>query len=664
MQYEGAKLRFDDIPEVVNMEWINDGEFRLRNPEEFTYPKYHDNCPVGWRTTQIDDIARFLPELKGKELDEAFKKFRCADARLFDWVPSQHATSEYPNKYRKLFPIFNFQLPGCYSVLGYCGDFPGEPSTEHITLFDVLNRESEDDGKGQCSLESKRMSITKSPRNPRDPCIGIVPPRKPKPPPPQGHCCSMFDINPPKPPPAVVTPVPEPPKEEPKPPIVPGEDPCMKYENLPDVSAMSDADWAEYDLMGEHGYKSRPWIRLPTLNFLPTDVDRIIAGEKGYLVVDGGWQPRDRIEGEYDLPMQDKWDLNEYPAQTITVVCNPLLKRFEYIPPFPDRRLNHKMARMEVIPDPAWEDGRNMFNIYFVGYNFTPSTNEFEDELLPNSEDMPVQDEVIVAVYNSNVKTWLTTFTRQWVRPLLTNQTNNVSLLKSRLYWISEWADHGKRIKVQNNAFEPPELKWIPVIACFDLQTQQFTGYSFPQELYHKRIENPLLLECNGNLYVVSRATATNKKTPQGRFEVRLAAYEEGSVKLEFKKIGRMPRIQYDFLFNGCYMCVEHVTEPAYECRAGFSVICFYVPQCGTGVLFDVDKGSWVNMERHPGWDLGKKAKGKSVDYGSNAMASCIWEPDFKALWTKEYRGPLWDPLGDDPTGPDKWPEPVLKTTT
>ena len=662
MQYEGTKLNFDfDFPEIKNLDWI-DNVYKKNEQPGYPGPpppKYHDDCPVGWKTTTIDDVGQFLPQLCGLELDLAWKKFRTTDAHLFDWYPSSQHLPHDPDTYLKIFPVFNFQEPGMYSVMGYHKDLPPEPSLEipqPSSMELALQKSKQKNDDESRDLETKHSAISK---NPRDPCNGVPPPPyKPRPKSPPPLCCKMQEPPSPSPPP----PPPPPPPVEPPPKLEPSEDPCKQYENLPDVSLMTDEDWAKIDVMGENGYKVCPWIRLPSLNFLPKGVDTIIAGEKGYLVVDGGWQPQDKIEGEYDLPMQGWWDQDVYPPQTITCVCNPLLKRFEYVHPFPDRQLKNKMARMEVIPDPE-KDGSNMYNIYFVGYNILPETNEFgKDQVeLPNPEAIPCKDEVIVAIYNSNIKNWIGTYSRLYVRHLPTNQTNDLAFVYNKIFWISEWADHGRKIKVQNDAFEPPELKWIPIISCFDFESREFTGFAFNQELYHKKVENCLLVECNQNLYIVSRATNKNTKVPKGRFEVRHAEYIKGNPKLNYKKIGTMPKYQYDYMFQNCFMCIDHKDEPPYQCRGGLSIICFYVPHCGTGVLFDVDRCTWINMDRHRGWDLGEKSKRFPPNLSRSALASCIWEPDFKAMWNKEYQGPNWDPLGDDPTRPDRWNEPIIK---
>lgn len=649
MQYEGSKLSFNhEFPEIKNLDWI-DNVYKLPDPT-LNQPRYHDNCPVGWRTTTIDDVARFLPQLCGSELDGAWRKFRIADIALMDWIPSKQALPDDPSNYMKLFPMFNFQEHGMHSCLGYFAETPNLPNTTSIqpNILDLLR-------------DPKAEVEELEPLDPRDPCMGAPkPPPKPRPKPPEPICCAMGFVPPPPP---------SPPPPEPPPPIVPevivdpNDDPCKQFEDMVDVSLMTDQEWQDYDTARYYGYRMRPWIRLPTLNFLPTGVDTIIAGEKGYLVVDGGWQPREKIEGEYDLPMQGWWDQDLYPPQSITCVCNPLLRRFEYVHPFPDRQLNNRMARMDVKLDPEREDvdGSYMYNIYFVGYNVIPEIIEKEakDEP-PDPEDIPCQDEVIVAIYNSNVKNWIGTYSRLYVRHMQNTQSNDLAFIDNKLFWVSEWADHGRKIKVQNDAFELAELKWIPVISCFDFESKEITGFSFCQELYHKKIENVLLMQCNQNLYLVSRATDKNPKVPNGRFEVRLVEHTNGSPKLNFTKIGTMPKRQYRYMFENCYECINHVTEPAYECRGGLSFICFYVPHCGAGVIFDVEKCVWSNMDRHPGWDLGKKAKIFPPDLSKNALASCIWEPDFKALWSKEYHGPNWDPLGDDPTGPDKWNEPVV----
>jgi len=621
MQYEGSKLSFNyEFPEIRNLDWI-DNTYKLPDPT-LNQPRYHENCPVGWRTTTIDDVARFLPQLCGLELDQAWRKFRTADITLMDWLPSKQSLPQNSKEYIKMFPMFNFQEPEMYSCLGYCANLHSQTNSKTSQL-DIL----------ESIMEDPKLEIG-DPKtiDPRDPCMGAPPPPpKPRPKVPEHVCCGMGV--PPSPPPLSPPPPTLPPTEIPEVLLDSVEDPCKLNKDL-DVSSMTDRDWVDFDVMEKYGYKIRPWVRLPTLNFLPIGVDTIIAGEKGYLVVDGGWQPQNKIEGEYDLPMQGQLDKNTYPPQSITCVCNPLLKKVEFVHPFRDRQLNNKMACMEVKLDPDREDGSSMYNIYFVGYNIIPNIKELEDNPREpqTSKAILCRDEVIVAIYNSNVKNWIGSYSRPYVRHFPNIQTNDLAFLNNKIFWVSEWADHGRKIKVQNDAFEPTELKWIPVISCFDFESKEITGFSFCQELYHKKIENCLLMKCNQNLYLVSRATLKNSKVPLGRFEVRLVEYKKGSPKLNFTKIATMPKQQYNYLFQNCYMCIDHIDEPAYQCRGGLSFICFYVPHCGTGVIFDVDECVWSNMDRNPGWDLGKKAKVHPLDLSKNALASCVWEPDFKAL--------------------------------
>jgi hypothetical protein len=99
MQYEGSKLDFNfDFHEVKNLDWIDD-VYKLNPQPHGPPPQYHENCPVGWRTTTINDIARFLPQLFGLELDLAWRKFRTTDIHLMDWYPSTQHLPHDQNKF-------------------------------------------------------------------------------------------------------------------------------------------------------------------------------------------------------------------------------------------------------------------------------------------------------------------------------------------------------------------------------------------------------------------------------------------------------------------------------------------------------------------------------------------------------------------------------------
>lgn len=70
---------------------------------------------------------------------------------------------------------------------------------------------------------------------------------------------------------------------------------------------------------------------LPSLAFLPRDVNDILASAGGLLFVEGGQQPRTHNNYD-DPPYLCDWNFN-YEAQSILCVCNPLTEEFTMLPP-------------------------------------------------------------------------------------------------------------------------------------------------------------------------------------------------------------------------------------------------------------------------------------------------------------------------------------------
>lgn len=70
---------------------------------------------------------------------------------------------------------------------------------------------------------------------------------------------------------------------------------------------------------------------LPSLAFLPRDVNDILASAGGLLFVEGGQQPRTHNNND-DPPYLCDWNFN-YEAQSILCVCNPLTEEFTILPP-------------------------------------------------------------------------------------------------------------------------------------------------------------------------------------------------------------------------------------------------------------------------------------------------------------------------------------------
>lgn len=105
------------------------------------------------------------------------------------------------------------------------------------------------------------------------------------------------------------------------------------------------------------GYKSakiskhledKKWYVMPSLAYLPTDIKKVIAGDGGLLVCDGGRQPRrPPIKGEHIFPLthdlEDDWDREIYPeGQSVLLVTNPLTREYMFLPPMQGKILTQK----------------------------------------------------------------------------------------------------------------------------------------------------------------------------------------------------------------------------------------------------------------------------------------------------------------------------------
>jgi hypothetical protein len=92
----------------------------------------------------------------------------------------------------------------------------------------------------------------------------------------------------------------------------------------------------------------REWMNMPPLDFLPPDVDDIIAGAAGLLIVNGGRQPPCRNPPP---PLED------FPEQSILVACNPLQRDYHVLPRMAHFKMHHKTARMVLAEAEAPEVG-------------------------------------------------------------------------------------------------------------------------------------------------------------------------------------------------------------------------------------------------------------------------------------------------------------------
>jgi hypothetical protein len=112
---------------------------------------------------------------------------------------------------------------------------------------------------------------------------------------------------------------------------------------------------------------------LPKLDFLPLNINEIIAGEGGLLCVNGGLQPREINPHTPPIPHAEDYNFALYPTQSILLVCNPLTKEFKYIPRHANKILDSKIAWMTTIVYPQKDKydepphPKHRYRLYVIG---------------------------------------------------------------------------------------------------------------------------------------------------------------------------------------------------------------------------------------------------------------------------------------------------------
>ena len=110
----------------------------------------------------------------------------------------------------------------------------------------------------------------------------------------------------------------------------------------------------------ENHNERKKWFVFPSLNYLPTHVNKVLAGDGGLLVCYGGIQPRRPlpIPGERLLPLthdeKDDYDRAKYPeGQFVMLVTNPITREYYFLPPIPKMILQEMHACIIITPREA-----------------------------------------------------------------------------------------------------------------------------------------------------------------------------------------------------------------------------------------------------------------------------------------------------------------------
>lgn len=156
----------------------------------------------------------------------------------------------------------------------------------------------------------------------------------------------------------------------------------------------------------EPSAKHSEWLAMPGISFLPNNVVDIIAGGGGLLCVNGGIQPRKKNLHTPPIPYAEDYNHRLYPQQSILVVCNPLTKEIKFLPRHTNKKLDDKIACMEVLKsDGHCNHGENKsclsksrlrYRVHVLGGHHERS-----------SLRSPASDELVFMTYDSRSDTWI-----------------------------------------------------------------------------------------------------------------------------------------------------------------------------------------------------------------------------------------------------------------
>lgn len=155
------------------------------------------------------------------------------------------------------------------------------------------------------------------------------------------------------------------------------------------------------------------WLTIPGIDFLPSGVDNIIAGDGGLLCVNGGTQPRSKNIHTPPIPHAEDYNLHQYPQQSILVVCNPLTRELKFIPRHANKKLDRKVACMQILsnhhPNPNPNPNPNTtsssdtrpppktrYQLHVLGTHYEPPTLHG-----------PGSHELILMTYDSRSDSWI-----------------------------------------------------------------------------------------------------------------------------------------------------------------------------------------------------------------------------------------------------------------
>ncbi|KAG0632442.1 hypothetical protein M758_1G328900 [Ceratodon purpureus] len=380
----------------------------------------------------------------------------------------------------------------------------------------------------------------------------------------------------------------------------------------------------------------REWMNMPTLDFLPPDVDDIIAGAAGLLIVNGGKQPQVPNPDNKQTPMLDpdstapapsapphpegtiltqSLPLEDFPEQSIIVACNPLQRDYHTLPRMAHFKMHNKTARMVLVETEPAEvcDWRKMlrpnrrhpdYRLYVIG-----------SEKVESGTLEPDTEEIALFTYDSRVDAWVCCSSQRDAR-LPPHGRTDIAIVGDGLYFGGQVrTDQSVRRKGGKT-----ESTWVSKIFYIEISRARWNQISFAIPDFDNPgqtldCQAPRVMQCqvDGRIFIATRPL--NKPNVIQVWELEIYS------KLPTGRFKYVTHVPHEYFYVMFGRIKSHM---AWDCSAGRNYLAFvptYDERMPEVCMYEVDKDRW-NFSRRPR-ETSKMAKYR--------LARAEWMPWFAA---------------------------------
>ena len=360
------------------------------------------------------------------------------------------------------------------------------------------------------------------------------------------------------------------------------------------------------------------WLSLPRLDFLPSHVNDIIAGDGGLLCVNGGEKSLIKYSCAHQSSCDSKCEerccngpLKYFNEQSMILVCNPLTKEVKYLPKQSTYCINNGLVARMIFTsyctqppldhDRSSKCHRSAYKLIIVGNH---------EQI--NEKRRYVCNEMVLLTYDSKTDEWLLGTSIHNAR-LVLHVKSDIAIVGECLFiggeiltgYHRKCSDESRSEIWENKLFRVNiyEGKWNVIDFCIEDRNGETV-----------EMQAPIIVQCkpDGEVYAVTRKKL--KPSTIHIYQVMLAGENPTGV---MKTLSLMPEDVFVALFE------EKTSLKSYECSAGLHYIAFLAsfPSQSVVAVFDLYTSAW-SVSKRP------------IDHGCLAqfsLARCEWTPNFVA---------------------------------